>query len=203
MEIFQWLAARKANYRDMIQMGGHMKKVILLLIVSATVSGCATKPKIGIVGWSAHFGVGSFAPDVPFFTSGGKNTTLHHEREPIALVAFVEPMQDGEPRILPELANLSERFASLPLTVVQITMATDKCQDVAGLVAGGLSPGSSMIGLWDLGGIAWRAYDRPLPNTVFLIDRHGTIRDIGRLEELDSIIEQAERLAWQADVDSC
>lgn len=180
-----------------------MKKVILLLIVSATVSGCATKPKIGIVGWAAHFGVGSFAPDVPFFTSAGKHTTLHREREEIALVAFVEPMQDGAPRILPELADLSERFAHLPLTVVQITMATDKCQDVAGLVAGGIPTGSGLIGLWDFGGIAWRAYDRPQPNTVFLIDRHGRIREVGRLEESDSIIKQAERLAWQADFDAC
>jgi len=180
-----------------------MKKLILLATVSATVAGCATKPKIGIVGWSAHFGVGSFAPDVPFFTAAGKNTTLHRERQGIALVAFVKPTQDGEPRILPELANLSERFAYLPLTVVQITMATGQCQDVAGIVSGGLSPGSSMIGLWDLGGIAWRAYDRPQPNTVFLIDRHGRIRDIGRLEQLDSIIKQAERLAWQADFDAC
>lgn len=180
-----------------------MKKVILLLIASATVSGCATKPKIGIVGWSAHFGVGSFAPDVPFFTAVGKNTTLHHEREPIAIVAFINPLQDGAPRILPELADVSERFANLPLTVVQITMATGKCRDVAGLVSGSFSTGSSLIGLWDLSGIAWRAYDRPQPNTVFLIDWHGRIREVGRLEELDSLMKQAERLAWQADFDAC
>ena len=52
--------------------------------------------------------------------------------EEIALVAFVEPMEDGELRMLPELAHLSRRLSLLPLTVVQITMAAGECQDVVG-----------------------------------------------------------------------
>ncbi len=175
-----------------------MKKAVLLLILSALVSGCGTKSKMGIVGWSAHFGVGSFAPDIPFFTAAGKHTTLHCEREEIALVAFVEPMHDGRPRIRPEMVDLSERLGRLPLTVVQITMATDTCQDVAGLFAGGIPVGSALIGLWDLGGIAWNAYDRPKPDTVFLIDGQGRIREIGRLVELDVVVDHAQRLARQS-----
>ena len=178
-----------------------IKIVLAAAVMMMVLVGCTTsKLTSGVVGWHKEFTAGSFAPDIPFISKDGKQTTFHNVRQPIAFLAFIDP-DDGECCSLrPELISLSKQFRVLPITVVQISLPTKKCPHGSGCMEVGNLDKADMVMLCDPYRIAWRAYGQPKPNTVILVDKNNKLIDIGSFDNLKALVNKAEQMAYAVDI---
>ena len=177
-----------------------VKIVLAAAVMMMVLMGCTTsKLTSGVVGWHKGFTVGSFAPDIPFISKDGKQTTLHNVRLPIAFLAFIDPDDEECCSLRTELISLSKQFRVLPITVVQISLPTKKCPHGPGCMEVSNLDKVAMVALCDPFRIAWRAYGQPKPNTIILVDNNSRLVDIGSFDNLKALVDKAEQMAYAVD----
>jgi peroxiredoxin len=171
-------------------------KMIFVVFTVAVVglTGCATGPKSGVVGWRQEFCVGSFAPDIPYTSSDGKQTTFHMARERIAILAFVSVPNNMCYEAIPELAALASRFRVLRITVVQISLPSSASPNKPSEAEIDKIDQGTLRLLCDLHGIAWRAYGKPKSNSAILINEESRVLGIEDIENLEVLANRAEEL---------
>ena len=175
------------------------------IITSASGPGlvAATPREGGADGGSIVLGtklaVGSTAPDIMFESPKGHHVSLTANRAPVAVVAFVGSPADDPCWLEPRVMSLAARFEQLPITVVQISEI--------GVPAAQCKPPRLMKILIDSGQVAWNAYGRPAPGTVYVLDRHNRVEAIGTLDDLEPVTYTAgsmgldeRRNEWPADL---
>ncbi len=149
-------------------------------------------PVTGVVGYAQTpvGSVGTVAPNIPFVSAGGKQSSLYKIREPVTILVFTAHDDKAERGVLPELAILSKRLRNFPITVVQVSQHEGK--------AGHEKPGhlnkTRTVLLIDEQKISWKAYGQPKVNSVYLIDKNGKILAVESLGRLDEVAKKARRL---------
>ncbi len=167
--------------------------VSIVTVAMLGLMGCATEqaPVAGVVELSSDFPVGQYAPDIPFTSTDGEETTFDQIRQPIAVVAFTSVSSETCCPPSPALVSLASRFEDLPITVAQVHLPTSEhpnrlehfSLDKEGIVT-----------LYDAQRIAWRGFGSPKPGTVLLIDDNGKIVAINR--ELDNLKPLVAKAQW-------
>ncbi|MBW8040561.1 MAG: hypothetical protein FVQ85_11225 [Planctomycetes bacterium] len=184
-----------------------------IAIVMATVAmitglfGCTTEsvPTSGVIklNLNSDYPVGKYAPDLPFTSENGKETTFRKIRQPIAIVAFTSMSDENRPN--PDLVNLAEDFRNLPVTVAQIYLPSGKYSSAQEFLAVNNIHHKDLVTLYDAERIALRGFGYPKPNMVFLIDDNSKIVTICKgFNNLRSLTDRAQKLAKaveEADAD--
>ena len=176
---------------------------MMLWALMIGLGGCASRPHTGVVGWNKDFSVGSFAPDIPFVSADGKEIRLNEIRQPVAILAFISPTPHNCFSLRPDLVELANRFRHHPITVVQISLPTNECPKGPGCSKSCEIIDGNLITLCDPSRIAWKAYNQPKPDTIFLIDEDNKIVDIQPVENLKVLADKALNLAWEEMFDGC
>ncbi len=174
-------------------------KVIVPTVIAALMGlmGCTTGPTPtgGVVKLNSDFPVGQFAPDIPFTSTDGRETTFYKIRQPIAIVAFTSVSSETCCPPSPALVNLARRFEYLPITVAQVYLPTGEHPHRQELIEHYDLYNEGIVTLYDAQHIAWRAFGKPRPNTVLLIDDNGRIVDINKeVDNLKHLADRAQRL---------
>lgn len=131
------------------------------------------------------------APDLTFKAASGKENRLYASLQQISVIAFVAPTSDCD-KIDRRLADNTSMFWHLPVLLTQISEPTSTCAQGAGcrVVSG---PGQrDVLALCDSARLAWNAYGRPDPGTVYLVDENNTILEVGTLDNMSSLLYRAE-----------
>lgn len=173
-------------------------KVIIGILGLVVFSGCTSVPQnasSGVVGKKEHFPIGTYAPNIPFTSVTGKATTFYSIRQPIAIVAFVGFSGGACCWLNPDLVTLAESFRDLPVSIVQVSLPTEKCSHGPGCIAKCNINDAHLVSLCDAEHIAWKKYSKPEMNTVFLIDKSGKIIDSEKLINIKPLAGQARELA--------
>jgi len=174
--------------------------MIVVSVVALVLVGCAnSEPIAGVIQHpqTDEITVGMTAPDIPFKSSTGKQTTLGKVRNGIAIVAFTEAPDNDCCGLNPELVKLGHRFRSDSVTVAQISLPTAKCPHGHGCVETCKLSKTSLVALCDTDRIAWKAYRQPKANTAFLLDERGKVIDIRPLSDLRPIRVKAAELSQE------
>ena len=173
-----------------------------IAIVMATVAmitglvGCTAEsvPTSGVIKLNSDYPVGKYAPDIPFTSENGKETTFSKIRQPIAIVAFTSMSDENRPN--PDLVNLAEDFRDLPVTVAQIYLPSDKYSSAQEFMASNNIHNKDLVTLYDAENIALRGFGYPKPDTVLLIDDNSKIVSICKgFNNLKSLTDRAQELA--------
>ena len=178
-------------------------KVSILMFAGTTIFliGCATKaPTSGVVGWDRQFTEGALAPDIPFTSLNGEQTTFKRISQPIAVLAFTRPTGETCCWLRPGLVNLANDFKNLPITVAQISVPTSKCLHGPSCVESCNLNDAHLVSLCDAKRTAWKAYGEPTTDTVFLVDEYGKIADIENLENLNEIGAKAQKMSAALEI---
>ena len=182
-----------------------------IIIVMATLAmitglvGCTTEsvPTTGIIKLNSDYPVGKYAPDIPFTSENGKETTFSKIRQPITIVAFTSTSSENRPN--PVLVNLAKDFRDLPVTVAQIYLPSDKYSSAQEFMASNNTHNKDLVTLYDAERIALRGFGYPKPDTVLLIDDNSEIVAINKgFSNLKSLTDRARELAEaveEADAD--
>ncbi len=176
-------------------------RVIMTIVAAAMLGlmGCATEsaPVGGVVELSSDFPVGQYAPDIPFTSVDGEETTFDRVRQPIAIVAFTGASSEAPS---PALASLASRFEDLPITVAQVHLAGSG--QANGLERDSLDR-EGLVTLYDGQHIAWRGFGSPNPGTVMLIDDNNRIVCVNRESDgLKRLVARAQRLGEAVEDDN-
>lgn len=173
-----------------------MQTKIFAIIAMTTVlalAGCKSAPRTGSVGWG-ELPSGSLAKDIPYTAQDGTKTTFHKQRAPIAIVAFVEEPQDQCCWVHPGLIDLTQRFENMPVSVAQISAPTNQCPEGPGCMEMCHIGPTRLFSFCDSQQIAWNAYNRPRPGTVFLLDQKDRVVQAGSINDLGPITDKAYKL---------
>lgn len=170
----------------------HRAKPISLtgLAVLMCLMGCnrESRPTGGIIGLRNDSPIGRVVPDIPFASPEGRKTTFDEVRQPVAIVAFACVSSERCCPAHTVLRNLARRFEYLPVTVAQIYVPTEQYPNRSEIAANYEFSNGGIVTLYDSQGIAWRAFHKPKPNTVFLVDDDRRIlcmsKEIGNLKHL-------------------
>ncbi len=166
--------------------------VMLLLLSHA---GCNEPAVLGVVDPAGALDVGQKAPDIPFRTLEGKETTFNAVREQIAVVVFFSPGKGACCMLDPRLVNLYERFETLPVTVAQISLPSKDCPHGPGCgQACGIGT-MNVVGLCDKDLVAYKSYGEPKLGTAYLVDDLNRIVVIGTIDNLGPLADRAYELA--------
>ncbi len=182
-----------------------MKPILTFLIsfaVMLILAGCAStepRPISGIVGFSEDYPLGTRAPDIPFVSIDGKQTSFKRVSQSIAIVAFTSTPGEACCRLVPELVTLAHRFRNESITVAQISLPTTECSHGLGCAEYCNINDARLVSLCDADRMAWKAYLQPEPNTVFLIDDNYKIIAIESIINIESIAKKAQRLAYELE----
>ncbi|TKJ33523.1 MAG: hypothetical protein CEE38_20395 [Planctomycetes bacterium B3_Pla] len=161
-------------------------RVIVPIVTAAMLGlvGCTTESAQvgGVVKFNNDFPVGQYAPDIPFTSIDGEETTFDRIRQPIAVVAFTNVSSETCCPPSPALVNLASRLEYLPVTVAQVHLPTSEHPNRPEHYS--LNK-EGIVTLYDAQRIAWRGFGSPKPGTVLLIDDNGRI--VGLNRELDNL----------------
>ncbi len=179
-------------------------KVIVPIIIAALIvlMGCTTEPAPmgGIIKLNSDFPVGQYAPDIPFTSTDGKETTFNQMRQSIAIVAFTTVSSEACCSSSPTLVDLASRLEDLPITVAQIHLPTSEYPYRQELMEHYSLSNEGIVTLYDAQHLAWRGFGRPNPNTVLLIDDYDRIVCMSKdLDNLKHLTYRARRLGEEAE----
>ena len=144
----------------------------------------------GVAATSPDLTVGDYAPKIPIKAANDTYTTLGTIRRPIAIVVFTEATT-----IRPELAALAAKYTFRPLTVAQIALPAD----LANKHPASTHQGGHLILIHDNDRIAWNAFKKPDPNTVFLVNDFGRIVAKGNIASMQSVAARARWLITRSE----
>jgi hypothetical protein len=167
----------------------------MLPIFVLVLAGCA--PVSGVITGTSGSRVGSMPPDIQFVSADGWSSSFDWARCPIAIVAFTSPEGSACCRLDPQMANLADQLADLPVTVAQVSLpqgerpGSQECPEIRHVRKSG------MIFLYDAERIAWNAYGQPNPGALFLIGQDGHILMTGSLEDAEPILQETRRLGQE------
>jgi hypothetical protein len=173
-----------------------MTAIGLFMVSVLFIAGCASDPILGTIQTSGGVGLGSAAPDIPFITTKGEQTSLSKVNLNLTIIAFTTPGKEGCGKLKPQLVALAEQLGELPITVVQVAVPTQKCPHGPGFVQAA-GPESDFIVLCDDEYIAWKAYGKPTHNTAFLIGENNRVESIASLDELSPLTAKARNLGQE------
>jgi hypothetical protein len=182
-----------------------------ILILVVTVSsfgcvGCGEPTKAGMVVGNARAAdvlptpradSTDFAADVPIRDPSGKVTTIRESVDLIYVVSFVDPEGINCCGIDHRLAELADRLHKNYVSVVQISEPTGVCPLDADSVRTCPVPPANLYRFFDPNLLAWEAYGRPEPGTLFLVDANRRIDMVGTLDDVDTLVDRANELAWE------
>ena len=179
-------------------------KVIVSTVIAALMGlmGCTTEPAPtgGVVKLNSDFQVGRLAPDIPFASADGRETTFNKIRQPIAIVAFTSVSSETCCSPSPALVNLAHRFKYLPITVAQVHLPTGENPHRQEFIKHYDLHNEGIVTLYDAQRIAWRAFGKPRPNTILLIDDNGKIMSFNKEgDNLKQLAYKAQRLGEAID----
>ncbi len=166
--------------------------VALMLLSQA---GCNEPAALGTVGPARTLGVGQKAPDMPFRTLEGKETTFNAAREQIAIVVFFAPGQGACCMLDPRLVDLYDRFETLPVTVAQISLPSKDCPHGPGCSQACGIGTMTVVGLCDKDLVAHKSYGEPKLGTAYLVDDLNRIVAISTIDNLGPLADRAYELA--------
>jgi hypothetical protein len=193
----------KFNLLARLQLGNPGLMLFMSFAAMLVLVGCASnelQPISGVVDFSKDYPVGTRAPDIPFISTDGKQTSFNKVSQSIAIVAFTSTPGEACCRFVPELVALAHRLRNEPITVAQISLPTTKCSHGPGCAEYCNINDTRLVSLCDADRIAWKAYGQLKPNTVVLIGENNRIAAIEDLENLDSIVHKAQRMAVMSEV---
>jgi hypothetical protein len=202
-EIERFYLSRNQFFRNLTRISRRLAMKIetttlMLLAVTVVLAGCnstAHRPIAGVVDFSKDYPVGTRAPDIPFISTDGKQTSFKKVSQSIAIVAFTSTPGEACCKLVPELVALAHRFRNEPITVAQISLPTTKCSHGPGCAEHCNINDARLVSLCDADRMAWKAYGQLKPNTVVLVGENNRIAAIEDLENLDSIANKAQRMA--------
>ena len=174
-------------------------RIAIVMATAAIITGlvgCTTEsmPTSGVIKLNSDYPVGKYAPDIPFTSENGKETTFSKIRQPITIVAFTGTSSENSPN--PVLVNLAKDFKDLPVTVAQIYLPSDKYPSAQEFMAVNNIYNKGLVTLYDAERIALRGFGDPKPNTVFLINGNSKIVAINKgFSNLKSLTDRAQKLA--------
>ncbi|MBW8042652.1 MAG: hypothetical protein FVQ85_22020 [Planctomycetes bacterium] len=174
-------------------------RIAIVMATAAMITsliGCTTEsvPTSGVIKLNSDYPVGKYAPDIPFTSDNGKETTFRKIRQPITIVAFTST--SSENRANPDLVNLAKDFRDLPVTVAQIYLPSEKYSSAQEFMASNNTHNKYLVTLYDAERIALRGFGYPKPDTVLLIDDNSEIVAIEKgFSNLKSLTDRAQELA--------
>ena len=182
-----------------------MKRTLItigvFMLAMLFIAGCTSEPVLGTVRpigdmESGLRVLGMRAPDIPFTTTKGTQTSLRKVSRDIEIVAFTEHGKEVCGELKPPVLALLRQLDHFSITVVQVTVPTEKCphsQDCTPVAASG----SYFVALCDDDRAAWKAYGEPPLNTAFLIGETHRVESVASLDNLSSFSWDAERLGQE------
>lgn len=179
-----------------------MRIKVIVPIIIAALMGCTTEPAPmgGVIKLNSDFPVGQYAPDIPFTSTDGKETTFNQMRQPIAIVAFTTVSSEACCPSSPTLVDLANRLEDLPITVAQIHLPTSEYPYRQELMEHYNLSNEGIVTLYDAQRLAWRSFGKPNPNTVLLIDDNGRIVGISKdFDNLKHLRYRARRLGEEVE----
>lgn len=168
---------------------------LLLAPLAMLTSACGSNS--GVVASSNGSIVGSMAPNLTLTAADGTQWTLHENRAPVAIVAFVSSPGCDCCWVDPRLANLAQRYADQPISVVQVSEIIGPCPGAGACRQTARIDQLKMKSLCDTQQIAWKAFEQPDADTAFLLDEDGRIVAQGSLSHMDFLLETAEAMGKQ------
>ncbi len=172
-----------------------MGRILVLLTALLALAGCAS-PSGVIMGTSAPAQeTGTVVPDVEFRSMQGGLASFNDVRQPVTLVAFVAPPGATCCWLDPDVFNLADQFWGLPVTVAQFSEPTSQCPHAGGCAEACHVHEDTVISLCDAQKLAWHAYGRPTPGTLFLLGPDNQILMKGSVRNPGAIVNEAKRLA--------
>ncbi len=175
-------------------------RALIVVFLGITLAGCGSGQSThvsGVVGFKKDHLKGETAPDIPFVSMEGKQTSLWTTTRSIWILAFVNTPDQACFRLAPELVTMASRFRNDPITIAQISYPFNKCPQESRYTESNL--GIPLALLCDADQIAWKAYNNPKPNTIILIDDNKIIVEIGSMEDLELIANKAQTLAMEVE----
>ena len=170
-------------------------RILVLLTALLALAGCES-PSGAITGTSAPAqNEGTVVPDVEYRSMQGGLASFNEARQPVTLVAFVAPPGSTCCWLDPDVFNLADQFVDLPVTVAQFSEPTSQCPHAATCTEGCHVHDGSVMSLCDAQQLAWRAYGRPTPGTLFLLGPDNRILMKGSVSNPWAIVNEAKRLA--------
>ncbi len=188
------------------------KTLLPLIVVSGfLLAGCEV-PTSGIVTspadvktWQRGFQKGAVAPDIPFTSLKGKQTTLETIAAPLTILTFVQVPGDQCCWVSPQLLNLWQRFEGDPVTIAQVTLPSPGCPHGGpGCLQTCKAGGGKLITLCDPNRVAASLYKNPPAGTVVVIQEKkviasGPIQDLNILADVVAQrIKQYEPNIWKS-----
>jgi hypothetical protein len=137
-------------------------------------------------------------PDIAFTTNTGKRTSLSKVSKAIEIVAFTTHGDAKCGALEPPVLALLNQLDHLSITVVQVSVPTEKCSYAADCMPVA-APRVRFVTLCDDDRIAWKAYGEPSPNTVFLIGETRRVESVANLDNLSAFSWDAERLGQEVE----
>ena len=169
-------------------------KIFTFVIPILLITGCSNTGGLSIFE-SKDYSIGTIVPDIPFYTTGGIQTSFSRISKPIAIMAFTSTPGETCYKLEPELVDLAYELRNKPVTVAQISLLRGKCPHGVGCEEYCSIRDNYLVSLCDDNHIAWSAYGRPEPNTVILVGENNEIVAIETLDNLNGITLKAEKLA--------
>lgn len=144
-----------------------------------------------------------YAPRVTVMRPDGSEIRIGHVGGPFFVVGFVEPPAQDAGYFSPALAEMAGKLSLDGTAVIQITVPTELCKLTPQQQAASPMPRENLYRYFDPSKLAWKAYWRPDPGTVMLVDRQNLIPIInkrGKLNDPKSVqamIDHAKQMQRQ------
>ena len=148
--------------------------IAFTLFLAVGITGCSNESfSLGSVEKGSvkvpKFGVGSFAPDIPYRNQNDLQTTFHKERQPVAILIFANSLTNNDETIRGLKKILDSAKIEDYLTVTIVSPSKNQLNDDQLTNA---FKGNYIILLDDEDMIARNAYDAFEGNQVYLINRY-------------------------------
>ena len=178
----------------------HARTITLLgaAVCAALLAGCAERSGVATEAsppqvWAA----GPEVPDIQYTARDGQTRDFNKVRYPVTLVAFSAPQGSNCCWLDPRVAKIWDDLRNLPVTMAQFSLPTSRCPHGPGCVEGCNLHKGRLMTICDSHRVAWKAFGRPDPGSLILIERGGRIVKIGTLDHPKSIVAEALKLGRQ------
>jgi hypothetical protein len=145
----------------------------------------------GVVTSKSNMKPGARMPQVRYMKENGDWTSLNQERQPVAIIAFVDTPSGQNPQPDGQLEDLAGQYVALPVSVVQVSAPADRqpssqgCKEL-------ITSRSNMILLCDSQLRTWEAFQQPEDGTIFLVDENSEVVDVATIGSHRQLAERAE-----------
>jgi len=169
--------------------------ISILATVAIVIAGCQSEQasKAGVI--SIEQGaINDVAPDVPFTSAEGAQTSIKKVSEPIRILGFINNTGADCCELNPELLELAKKYKNEYVTVIQISVPTTRCPHGPGCYQYCRTKDENLLALCDEELIAWKSYGQPAPNTIILVDKNNIISAKESILDIDIITAKVQQM---------